>query len=129
MIQLELKAKHFYLIAEILFGIVASDSFATLEAIRTACADKADEDLVTVNIPVEKIIFVYNILTYKPEGQFNRVNGEMSDLLFAQIQTELSKPEPAPEWVTLAQSLESTRTGNLAVVDNLVAAGKAKLYS
>ena len=128
MITVELKVKHFYLIADILFGIVAADSFETLSKIKTACEGKADEDVVGVQIGRERMIFVYNILTYKPEGQYSRINGEMHDMILTQIQAELAKTEPDPEWVSLAEALETTRQQNLSVVSNLIQQGKSKIF-
>ena len=127
MVDIQLKAKHYLLSAEILFGIAAYESFSTIEKIKAACQGVADNDLVTINIDGSKIAYVYNILTYKPEGQFNQVNSEMGDLLLAQIQAGVLAGNP--EWIALGEQINSVRTANLAVVAGLIEAGRAKLYS
>jgi hypothetical protein len=127
MIDIQLKAKHYFLAAEILFGVAAYESFSTIEKIKNACVNAVDDDLVTINIDGSKIAYVYNILTYKPEGQFNQVNSEMGDLLLAQITAGVQTGNP--EWLALGEQINSVRQSNLAVVAGLIAAGKAKLYS
>ena len=127
MVDIQLKAKHYFLSAEILFNVAAYESFSTIEKIKNACAGAADDDLITINIDGNKIAYVYNILTYKPEGQFNQINSEMGDLLFAQIQAGIATGNP--EWISLAEQINSVRISNLATVTGLIAAGKSKLYS
>lgn len=127
MIDIQLKAKHYFLAAEILFGVAAYESFSTIEKIKAACAGAADDDLITINIDGNKIAYVYNILTYKPEGQFNQVNSEMGDLLLAQVQAGVAADNP--EWISLGTQINTVRQANLSVVAGLIEAGKAKLYS
>ena len=129
MITIELKVKHFFLIADILFNMVSSQSFSTLLKIKNACENKLDDDLAQITIELDGLFLVYNILTSKPEGQYNRINGEMQDLLFTQIQNEISKPEPLSEWIQLAEKLNEIRTQNLSVVDFYINQGKNRLYS
>lgn len=126
MINVQLKAKHYYLIADILFSSAAYESFNTLSNIKTTCAGAADDDLVTLDIEVGDVCRVYTALTYKPEGQFNRINTEMFDMLTPQIEAGVTAGDE--QWITLAQFVSSTRISNLAVADAMVASGKAKLY-
>lgn len=127
MINIQLKAKHYLLAAEILFGVAAYESFSTIEKIKAACVNAADDDLVTINIDGSKIAYVYNILTYKPEGQFNQINSEMGDLLLAQITAGVQTGNS--EWIALGEQINSVRTTNLSIVTGLIEAGRAKLYS
>lgn len=127
MIDVQLKAKHFYLIADNLFSVVASDSFTTLASIKTACSGSADEDLVTVLIDPSKVVYVYNILTYKPEGQYNKINSEMDDLLTAQVAT--GSLAGNTEWIDLGNTIASIKANNLTVVSGSIESGKAKLYN
>lgn len=127
MVDIQLKAKHYLLSAEILFGVAAYESFSTIEKIKAACVNAADDDLVTINIDGSKIAYVYNILTYKPEGQFSQINSEMGDLLLAQITAGVATGNP--EWISLGTQIETVRQANLAVVTGLIEAGRAKLYS
>lgn len=126
-IQVELKAKHYYLIAEILFSTAAYESYKTLNSIAIACTGVQDDDLVTLLIAPDKVFYVYNILTYKPEGQFNRVNSEMFDLLTPQIQAGVLAGDP--DWQWLGSQIQTVRDQNLSVVDQMIANGKSRLYS
>ncbi len=126
-IEVQLKAKHYYLVAEILFSTAAYESFKTLQSIGVACQGALDDDLITLLIAPEKVFYVYNILTYKPEGQFNRVNSEMYDLLLPQIQAGAAGGNE--QWIWLGIQIQSVRDQNLSVVDTMMANGKARLYS
>ena len=127
MIQLDLKAKHYYLIAEILFGFAAYTSFATLEKIKTSCVGVADDDMVSVESDVNTITTVFQILSQKPEGSFNDVNTEMYDLLLPQITAGVNSGDP--EWIQLGNNVTEIRTNNLAVIAASIANGKSRLYN
>lgn len=127
MINVELKSKHYMCIADILFTVAAYESFSTLEKIKAACAGLPDEELVVVNFPGSTVFQVYNILTYRPEGQFNRINTEMYDLLVPQIQAGAQAGDQ--EWIDLGTQLQQVRDTNLQVVDQMIISGKSKLYS
>jgi hypothetical protein len=127
MIDVQLKAKHFFLIAELLYGMSAYDSFSTLETIKSGCSGSLDDDLITLSVDPNKLIYCFNILTYKPEGQYNRINSEMDSILLPQVQTGIQAGNE--EWVYVGTQISETKTKNLALVDSLVANAKAKLYS
>jgi hypothetical protein len=127
MIQLDLKAKHYYLIAEILFGFAAYTSFATLEKIKTACLGVGDDDLVSVESDVNTITTVFQILSQKPEGSFNDVNSEMLDLLLPQIAAGVGAGDP--HWIQLGNNVTEIRTNNLAVITSSIENGKSRLYN
>jgi hypothetical protein len=124
-IQLELKVKHFYLVAEALFSTAASDSFETLNVIKNACAGFLDDDLVSILISPSRVFDVYKNLTFRPEGQFNRVNNEMFDLLVPQMQAGVASGNQ--QWIDLYSQIEGLRTANLSVVDIMIVNAKAKL--
>lgn len=126
MIQLELKAKHYFLIADILFGTAAYVSFPTLEKIKTACQGLNDDDTATVEIDISTVIYVFNILAQKPEGSYNNINTEMMDSLTLQIQAGVTNEDP--EWISLGEQVTAIRTANLEIVTNAIAGGKNKLY-
>ena len=126
MIQVELKAKHYFLIADILFGTAAYVSFPTLEKIKTACQGLQDDDTATVEIDVPTFISVFSILTQKPEGSYNNVNTEMMDMLTPQIQAGVA--DGNEEWISLGEQVTAIRTTNLEVVTNSIQNGKNKLY-
>lgn len=126
MITVQLKAKHFYLISDILFGIAAYNSFSTLEKIKTACTGVQDEDLVNVTVDVSYMVEVFNILTSKPEGQFNIINTEMINLLLPQISAGVTANNQ--EWIKLATQIQKIRENNWNVVTSMIASGKSKLF-
>ncbi len=145
MIQLELKAKHFYLIADILFaesakylrlqgylsrgasvGVNTTISQPVIDNIRTACQGLQDDDLVTVDVDTTSLVGVFQILAQKAEGSYNNINTEMMDLLTPQINTGVSANNA--EWISLAQQITEIRTANLQVVTNSIESGKNKLY-
>jgi hypothetical protein len=127
MVQLELKAKHYYLIAETLFGFAAYTSFPTLNKIKTACDGVGDDDLITVESDVDNIIQVFQILSQKPEGSYNQINGEMIDLLLPQIQAGVAANDP--EWIQLGENIAFIRESNLNVIAQAIQSGKNKLYN
>lgn len=126
MIQVELKAKHYFLIADILFGTAAYVSFPTLEKIKTACQGLQDDDTATVEIDVPTVISVFSILAQKPEGSYNNVNTEMMDMLTPQIQAGVANNDP--EWISLGEQVTAIRASNLQVVTDSIVGGKNKLY-
>ena len=126
MIQVELKAKHYFLIADILFGTAAYVSFSTLEKIKTACQGLQDDDVATVEIDIPTFINVFSILAQKPEGSYNNVNTEMMDMLTPQIQAGVANNDP--EWISLGEQVTVIRASNLQVVTDAIISGKNKLY-
>jgi hypothetical protein len=126
MIQVQLKVKHYYLIADILFGIAAYASFQILEKIKVACQGLSDDDVATIEIDGASFINVFSVLAQKPEGSYNNVNTEMMDMLTPQIQTGVANNDP--QWVALNEVITEIRTANLQVVTDAIASGKNKLY-
>lgn len=126
MIQIQLKAKHYYLIAENLFGFAAYSSFSTLAKIKEACNGVGDDDLVTVDSDVVTISTVFQTLSQKPEGSYNMVNTEMLQLLEPQIQAGVTAG--SEEWIQLAENITQIRASNLEVISNAIQNGKNRLY-
>lgn len=127
MIQLDLYAKHYYLIAEILFGYAAYSSFATLEKIKIACTGVGDDDLVTVETDVNTVTTIFQTLSQRPEGSYNRINSEMLDLITPQIAAGVGANDP--EWIQLNENITTIRDNNLAVVTTSIQNGKNRLYN
>ena len=146
MIQLELKAKHFYLIADIIFiesakylrlqeylstrgasvGVNSNITQPVIDNIRTACQGKQDNDLVTVGVDTTSFVGVFQILAQKAEGSYNNVNTEMMDMLTPQIQAGVA--DGNEEWISLGEQVTTIRANNLQVVTDAIAGGKNKLY-
>lgn len=124
MIHVQLKAKHYFFIANTLKDIVASQYFGLLNRIKAATVNVQDDDLVTVAASVGDTVTIYAIHTAKPEGQVNVINTEMSDLLAAQIQANITDPE----WAELAQRITEIRTANLSVTGVNIQQGKEFLH-
>lgn len=127
MINVNFKAKHYYLIADILFAQAAYVSFSVLEKIKTACNGLQDEDIATVEIDTNTFTEVFSVLAQKPEGSYNNINTEMMDMLTPQIQAGVAQQNP--EWLQLADTIQSIRSSNLEVVTNSINSGKNKLYN
>jgi hypothetical protein len=127
MIQVELKAKHFYLIAETLFGFAAYTSFSTLHKIQNECNGVGDDDMVTVESDVNTITTVFQILSQKPEGSYNQINGEMLDLLTPQIVAGTTAGDP--EWTQLGENVTEIRNNNFQVITNSIQTGKNRLFA
>lgn len=124
MINVQLKAKHYYFITDRLKDIVASQFFGLLNRIKAATANVQDDDLVTVSASVGDTVTVYGIITSLPEGQASNINSELSALLAAQIQANILDPE----WMDLAEKITVIRTANLSVTGNSIQQGKIFLH-
>jgi hypothetical protein len=146
MIQIELKAKHFYLAADILLteaekytrlqsylsegsnvGLNIFFSQPIIDNIKAVCQVAADDDLVTVETDVTPFITVFKSLAQKAEGSYNNVNTEMMDLLIPQITTGVTANDP--EWISLNDQITAIRAANLEVVNNDIINAKNKLYN
>lgn len=125
MINVELKVKHFYLIAYLLFRDQASFSFETLEKIKIACANKLDDDLTIVESNIDFFISMFRKLSGEPEGQYTVPNEEMYNLLVPQIQTGVAANNQ--DWITLATEVQAIRTTNQATVTAYIEYAKTKL--
>lgn len=90
MINITFKAKHYYFIVSQLKDIPASQYFDLLNNIKTNTVGVADTVDVTISVSISNIVSVFNILALKPEGQTNKINTEMSNLLLAQIMANIT---------------------------------------
>ncbi|CAB4142981.1 hypothetical protein UFOVP449_98 [uncultured Caudovirales phage] len=125
MITVQLKVKHYYLIASILFEQAAYVSFSILEKIKKACEAKEEDELVDVEIDTNNFISIFRVLSDKPEGAFSMINKEMITLLYSQIETHIA--EGNEEWITLYDQIQNIRNTNLDICIRMINAGKHKL--
>jgi len=125
MIQLSLKTKNFYLIADLLFAQPASYTFSTLGKIKTACKGKADTTTVTVEISSTDFIDVYKQLSLKSEGLYTGVNQEMFEQLVPQVEAGVQAGDL--EWIEIATVVSQIREDNLALIAGLISNAKSKL--
>jgi hypothetical protein len=123
MIPVQLKAKHFYFVANDLKRYSAEEFYTLIKRIAMQCGGMADDDLVTVNTTVYDLVKIFQIIANKSEGQANRINTEMMQLLTPQIQAGVAADEA--EWIDAAQQITAIRESNWAITDAAIAAGKA----
>lgn len=124
-IEIELKSKHFYLIASILLKDAGAKWFATLNKIKDATAGKNDDDLVIVETTKDILVEVYRGIANLPEGSFTNINNEMLSILQPQIVTGVANG--VQEWIDAASELSAIRTENLSRADVLIGWAKTQL--
>ena len=127
MINISLKSKHFYLIAADLKNNAAFYSQTTNNAIASATNGTLDDDTVAIDIDVAMFVSVFQTLSLKPEGQYNRINSEMMDLLAPQLAAGVQSGNE--EWISAATQINAIRDANWAVADDMIAQGKAFIDS
>lgn len=139
MINISLKAKHYYYIIYYLKSYSLERYFSLFNRIKTALDGNNDlEALFSVDASVGEVIDIYKTLTVLPEGQANIINGEMSDLLVQQIQTgamqEIANGLVADEngtlpqgadWQSLGAAITGLRNGNITFRDSAIQNGKS----
>ena len=86
MIQITLKAKHYYFIANQLRNFSVGQYFSLMNRIKTALTGNTDlEASFTVDTNTDEIVTMFRVCTNLPEGVANIINVEMDDLLLPQI--------------------------------------------
>lgn len=124
MITITLKAKHLYFITANIMWNSISDYGGLVNEIKAKTANVADTDDVSVDVSGTQVASLYATFAQKPEGQVNRINTEMNEMILPQVTAEVSKPNPDPEWVALANSITATREGNWNVTTVQIEMGK-----
>jgi hypothetical protein len=125
MVNVELKVKHFCLISYVLLKDQAGLSFSMLEKIKTACTNKADDDITTVESDASFFITVFRKLSNQPEGEFATSNDEMYALLVPQVQNGVANNDP--DWINLATEIDAVRTTNQQSISSYINYAKLKL--
>lgn len=138
MIQIQLKAKHFYFIAYHLRNASIVQYISLVNRIKDALKGNTDiEQLFSVDATSYEVIVIYRILTALPEGQANALNDEMSALLEPQIlngamQEQMNGIVPDadgnfPEnayWQIIGSGIQTTRTNNITMRNEAISNGK-----
>lgn len=138
MIQITLKAKHYYYIVKFLKNYSLEQYFDLFSRIKNALQNNVDNEAeFSVNASLGEIINIYKILTVLPEGQANVINSEMSDMLQTQIQAgaiqEITNGIVADEngslpenayWQSLGAALTGYKNENAAIRDADINTGK-----
>jgi len=88
MIQLQLKAKHYYYIAFALQDKPLRQFAGILSRMKDALVDNTDLNaLFTIDVSYNDLISVFTIAAALPEGLSSSINTEMNLLIMPQIQT------------------------------------------
>ena len=86
MIQITLKAKHYYFIVNQLRNFSVGQYFSLMNRIKTVLTGNTDlEASFTVDTNTDEIAAMFIVCTQLPEGVANIINVEMDDLLLPQI--------------------------------------------
>ena len=87
MIQLQLKAKHFYYVAFALQDKPLRQFAGILSRMKDALIDNTDLDaMYTIDVSYNDLVSVFTIVAALPEGLSSSINTEMNTLLIPQVQ-------------------------------------------
>jgi len=138
MVNIELKAKHFYFVTYQLRNSSINQYFSLISRIKTVLVGNTDLNaLFSVSASPTEVITMYRTLTVLPEGVANQINIEMDDLLLPQIvlgvadeqangigpDAEGNLPENA-YWQIIAQGVTQIKDSNVATRDAAINEGK-----
>jgi hypothetical protein len=138
MIQIQLKAKHFYFITSQLKNSTIQQYFSLISRMKTVLSGNTDlEALFTISATSDEVIAIFRILTLLPEGQVNTINSEMDDLLTPQIIAGASQegangigpdadgnlPNDA-YWQIVAREVTNIKTVNAAARNIMISEGQ-----
>jgi hypothetical protein len=138
MVNIQLKAKHFYFVTYQLRNSSINQYFSLISRIKTVLSGNTDFDaLFTVSASSAEVITMFKTLTILPEGVANQINTEMDDLLLPQIvlgvadeqaagigpDTEGNLPENA-YWQLIAQGITEIKDSNTAAREAAINEGK-----
>ena len=129
MIQITLKAKHYYYIVRFLKNYSLEQYFSLFSRIKTALDGNTDDEAeFSVTASVSEIVNIYKILTILPEGQANSINVEMAAMLQTEIQNgvmvEMGNGISDGDWQKLGAALTQIRNENTAARLSDILTGK-----
>ena len=138
MVNISLKASHFYFITYQLKNSTIEQYFSLINRIKTALAGNTDLTAsFTISASPDEVIVIFNILTKLPEGVANKINTEMDDLLTPQIITGATQegingigPDadgnlpPNAYWQIIAKGITETKDTNTLTRNNYISLGK-----
>jgi hypothetical protein len=139
MINITLKANHFYFITYQLKNSTIEQYFSLVNRIKTALAGNNDLDLsFTISATPDEVITMFRILTVLPEGMANKINTEMDDLLLPQIALGIADEQAAgtgPDadgnlpanayWQITAKGITEIKDTNTLTKNNYITLGKS----
>ena len=139
MVQITLKAKHYYYIIHYLRNASVQQYFSLINRLKTTLLGNTDlEASFDVNASVVEVINMFKTLTILPEGQANRINVEMDDLLTPQITAGVTQeitdgigpdaegnlPDNA-YWQLIAQGITYAKNLNTVARESAITQGKS----
>lgn len=138
MIQITLKAKHYYYIIHYLRTSSVQQYFSLVNRLKIILNGNINLDAsFTVNANVVEVIEMFKTLTVLPEGQANKINTEMDDLLLPQIVLGIADEQSngigpdadgnLPEnayWQLIAQGITYAKGLNTTARENAITQGK-----
>lgn len=139
MIQIELKAKHYYFIVNQLRNFSVEQYFSLMNRIKTALIGNTDlEATFTVNASTDEVVAMFRVLTQLPEGVANIINVEMDDMLLPQIAAGVAAELAAgigPDadgnlpyeayWQRTARDINFIKESNSTTRNNMISQGQA----
>lgn len=143
MIQLQLKAKHFYYIAFALQDKPLRQFAGILSRMKDALLDNTDLNaLFTIDVSYNDLISVFTIAASLPEGLSSSINTEMNLLIMPQIQAGViaeiqagnvadadgNLPEAAI-YQRIAKTITEIKTGNANVMTIQIGLGQSIVNS
>lgn len=138
MIQIQLKAKHFYYIANYLRNASVEQYYPLISRMKLVLKGSTDyEQLYIVYATSDEVISIYRILTLLPEGQASSFNEAMGILLQQQIVNGVATEQaggivpdadgnlPANAyWQYIALGLQDIQTNNTTARTEAISRGK-----
>jgi hypothetical protein len=143
MIQITLKARHFYYIAANLKNYSVGQYLPLINRMKKVLSGNTDfEAEFSVEATVSEVIDIYKMLTFLPEGQSNTFNTEMSQLLQPQIiagatQEGINGIGPDADgnlpdnayWQLISQGITYTRNNNISIRNSSILVGQSIIDS
>jgi hypothetical protein len=138
MVQIRLKAKHYYYIVHYLRNSSVQQYFSLINRLKITLNGNNDLDaFFDVSASVVEVIDMFKTLTVLPEGQANKINTEMDDLLLPQIVLGIADEQSngiGPDadgnlpnnayWQLIAQGITYAKELNTSTKDNAITQGK-----
>jgi hypothetical protein len=139
MINITLKANHFYFITYQLKNSTIEQYFSLVNRIKTALSGNNDLDAsFTINTTPDEVIIIFRTLTVLPEGVANKINTEMDDLLLPQVVLGVADEQAAgigPDaegnlpanayWQIIAKGITEIKDVNTLTRNTYITLGKA----
>lgn len=143
MIQITLKAKHFYYIANYLRNASIEQYYSLIFRMKDSLKGNTDNELsFSVDATPDEVVAIYRILTALPEGQASSFNAEMGALLQTQItngavQEGMNGIGPDADgnlpmnayWQRIAVGIQDIQANNLVARNNSITIGKSLIDS